>query len=247
MKIEKINDRQVRFTLTGEDLAARQIQLRELAYGTDKAKELFREMMQQAALQVGFEVENIPLMVEAVPLQGGAVVLIVTKIENPEELDARFSNFAPSVLQRGNAGGALEQLLRSLTSRSSGEDGDAASAPADAQNSAEAAKAALRQLREYAACNRLYAFRDMDQVLRAAARIRDSYTGDSVLFGETGSYQLLLKLKDTEEAAAQQGVIAAVSEFGTLQSITYAREQYLREHGDLLIPDHAVEKLAAFA
>ncbi len=245
MKIEKINDRQVRFTLTGEDLAARQIQLRELAYGTDKAKELFREMMQQAALQVGFEVENIPLMVEAVPMQGGAVVLIVTKIENPEELDARFSNFAPSVTQQGNAAGALEQLLRSLTSRAGEE--DAAPSPAASQNGSEAAKAALRQFREYAACNRLYAFRDMEQVLRAAARIQGSYTGDSALFGESGNYQLLLKMKDVEEASALRGVITAVSEFGTQQPITYAREQYLQEHGDLLIPDHAVEKLAAFA
>ena len=49
MKIEKISDNQIRFTLTGEDLAARQIKLSELAYGTEKARNLFREMMQQAA------------------------------------------------------------------------------------------------------------------------------------------------------------------------------------------------------
>lgn len=60
MKIEKISDNQIRFTLTGEDLAARQIKLSELAYGTEKARNLFREMMQQAASQVGFEADNIP-------------------------------------------------------------------------------------------------------------------------------------------------------------------------------------------
>ncbi len=247
MKIEKISDNQVRFTLTRDDLAARQIQLSELAYGTDKAKDLFREMLQQAAIQVGFEAENIPLMIEAVPLQGGTIVLIVTKVENPEELDTRFSNFAPSIGQQGKAASAFEQLLHSLTGHA-GESSCNESAPAASHNhSSEEAKAALRQFREYALCNRLYCFRDMDQVLKAAKRIQGRYTADSLLFGESGNYQLLLKMKDVDEVTAMRGPLSVLSEFGTLQPITYGREQYLEEHGDLLIPDHAIEKLAAFA
>ena len=38
MKIEKISDNQIRCTLTRADLADRQLQLSELAYGTEKAK-----------------------------------------------------------------------------------------------------------------------------------------------------------------------------------------------------------------
>lgn len=38
MKIEKVNENQIRCTLTREDLAERQIKLSELAYGTEKAK-----------------------------------------------------------------------------------------------------------------------------------------------------------------------------------------------------------------
>ena len=54
MKIEKLNDYQIRCTLTKADLAARQLQLSELAYGTEKAKQLFRDMMQMASLKLGF-------------------------------------------------------------------------------------------------------------------------------------------------------------------------------------------------
>ena len=68
MKIEKVNDNQIRCTLTREDLAERQIKLSELAYGTEKAKMLFRDMMQQAAYEFGFEADDIPLMIEAIPL-----------------------------------------------------------------------------------------------------------------------------------------------------------------------------------
>ena len=57
MKIEKVNDHQIRCTLTKADLADRELKISELAYGTDKAKTLFRDMMQQAAYEFGFEAE----------------------------------------------------------------------------------------------------------------------------------------------------------------------------------------------
>ena len=46
MKIEKVNDHQIRCTLTQQDLASRHLKLSELAYGTEKAKMLFQDMMQ---------------------------------------------------------------------------------------------------------------------------------------------------------------------------------------------------------
>ena len=47
MKIEKVNDNQIRCTLTRADLDDRHLKLSELAYGTEKAKSLFRDMMQK--------------------------------------------------------------------------------------------------------------------------------------------------------------------------------------------------------
>ena len=67
----------------------------ELAYGTEKAKTLFRDMMQQANFEFGFEADNIPLMIEAIPVTPDSIILIITKVEDPEELDTRFSKFAP--------------------------------------------------------------------------------------------------------------------------------------------------------
>ena len=96
MKIERVNENQIRCTLTSFDLSVRNLNLRELAYGTEKARNLFREMIQKASNEVGFEAEDIPLMVEAIPLSNESVMLIITKIEDPEELDTRFSKFSPS-------------------------------------------------------------------------------------------------------------------------------------------------------
>ena len=63
MKIEKVNENQIRCTLTREDLASRELKISELAYGTEKAKTLFRDMMKQANCEFGFEAEDIPLMI----------------------------------------------------------------------------------------------------------------------------------------------------------------------------------------
>ena len=94
MKLEKLNDTQIRCTLSKEDLSQRQLHLSELAYGSEKAKELFRDMMQQASIELGFEADNIPLMIEAIPISNDCLVLVVTKVEDPDELDTRFSRFS---------------------------------------------------------------------------------------------------------------------------------------------------------
>ena len=96
MKIERLNENQIRCTLNKSDLASRQLKINELAYGSDKAKELFRDMMQQASYELGFEAEDTPVMIEAIPVSSECIVLIVTKVDNPEELDTRFSRFSPS-------------------------------------------------------------------------------------------------------------------------------------------------------
>ena len=113
MKIEKISENQIRCTLTKEDLASRQIRLTELVYGNEKTKALFQDMMQQAYFEFGFEVNNAPLMIEAIPLSSDSITLVITKVENPEELDSRFSRFSnvssslflssPTAINRGFA------------------------------------------------------------------------------------------------------------------------------------------------
>lgn len=93
MHIEKINDHQIRCTLNQKDLSDRELRISELAYGSEKAKALFRDMMQQASYEFGFEAEDIPLMVEAIPMYPDSLVLVITKVDDPDELDTRFSHF----------------------------------------------------------------------------------------------------------------------------------------------------------
>ena len=84
MKIEKINDKQIRCILNQADLADRNLLLSELAYGSQKARALFSDMMQKASNELGFEVQDTPLMIEAIPISPDCLVLIVTKVDEPD-------------------------------------------------------------------------------------------------------------------------------------------------------------------
>lgn len=96
MKIERLSENSIRCTLNRADLESRELKISELAYGTEKAKNLFKDMIAQASFECGFEADDIPLMIEAIPVSPDCIVLVITKVEDPEELDTRFSKFAPS-------------------------------------------------------------------------------------------------------------------------------------------------------
>ena len=53
MKIERISENQIRCTLTSFDLSVRNLNLKELTYGSEKSRALFREMLQRASNEVG--------------------------------------------------------------------------------------------------------------------------------------------------------------------------------------------------
>ena len=96
MKIEKINDRQIRCTLSAEDLAKRKLKLSEFAYGSEKANKLFHDILNTATEKLGFEGEDVPIVIEAIPTSPTTLVLVFTKVDDPEELDVRFSRFTPN-------------------------------------------------------------------------------------------------------------------------------------------------------
>ncbi len=93
MKIERISENQIRCTLSKRDLAERHLEISELAYGSEKAREFFREMMERANMDFGFEADDIPLMIEAIPTSKESIVLVITKVENQDEFEEKFSRF----------------------------------------------------------------------------------------------------------------------------------------------------------
>ena len=250
MKIEKINDNQIRCILTREDLEQRQIRLSELAYGSDKARSLFQDMMRQAAFQFGFQAENMPIMIEAIPLSSDSIVLVVTKVENPEELDARFSSFGPSIQnslgQAGEGGSPLspfEQLLNSL--KKDLTSGQAAGAPASSEKRGQGQD--MAQLRRYLFTHRLFSFASLRDLVQAASLTGKLYKGASALYQDPSDrkYYLFLTMPDMDTVKSMQHVLAVISEYGHSEPISYARHQHLKEHCVVICPEDALAVLSS--
>lgn len=255
MKIEKLNENQIRCTLTKEELNERQIKLSELAYGTEKAKALFRDMMQQASYEYGFEAEDIPLMIEAIPLPSDCIILIITKVEYPEELDTRFSKFSPineddypeessdymPLPPFESANGVLDlyhseeknpgfvPLSESLQKKDSDKDSK--------ELSAEIVPANLVKL---------FTFPTLNDVSDLSEILNGFYHGKNHLYKDISKscYYLLLTM-DEHTPEEFNKVCNILSEYSQQENYSPSFEAYMHEHMKLIIKDSALQTLAS--
>lgn len=263
MKIEKITDNQIRCTLTKSDLADRQLKLSELAYGTEKAKDLFRDMMEQASYEFGFEAEDIPLMIEAIPLSSETVILIITKVEYPEELDTRFSKFSPSFeeeleesinLTEDKASRLLDFINEEVTDKPIKnfvplgdalnsvnepeeiiDDEPAINIPKD-----EKTTAPKREV-----INNCFIFNDFDSALTAAASVSAFCNAESILFKDKKNDNYIISVNGLSVSPEDYNRLGNVfSEYGQSRRCTDASLAYLYEHHEVIIEKDAIKTMA---
>ena len=94
MKIEKLSDSQIKFTLDQDDLRERDLQIIELIHSPEKAREIILEMMDQALIEHDFQADNTPLMIEAMPSAPDGIVIIITKMPSTENMESRLSRLS---------------------------------------------------------------------------------------------------------------------------------------------------------
>ncbi|MBQ7943538.1 MAG: adaptor protein MecA [Lachnospiraceae bacterium] len=258
MKIEKVNDHQIRCTLTKADLADRELKISELAYGTEKAKSLFRDMMQQASFEFGFDAEDIPLMIEAIPLNSECIVLVITKVEDPEELDTRFSKFAPSVHDDADDSdnNGLDSMLQSL---SEGADEvldlfkkihdtaldskakDIAPMPSTKKPVAVKSDSAKSSVE----LTRIFSFNSLNEVTRLAHMLVNHYDGANSLYkNEKSSTYMLVVTQSAHTPEEFNKICNMLSEYGSPEKYVAASEAYMEEHFEPIIKDKAIQSLA---
>lgn len=263
MKIEKVNDHQIRCTLTKADLADRELKISELAYGTEKAKNLFRDMMQQASYEFGFDADDIPLMIEAIPLNSECIVLVITKVEDPEELDTRFSKFAPSVHDEedddDDIGSTLDSMLQSL---SEGADDvldlfkkihDSHLAESVPDNAGTLNGTGRRGAKTPASAGvnlgvdltRIYGFESLNQVTRLAHILIQFYHGKNSLYKNEKKPGYMLVVTQSDHTPEEFNKICnMLSEYGNPEKIAAASEAYMEEHFEPVIKDKAIQALS---
>lgn len=259
MKIEKINENQIRCTLTKEELADRQIKLSELAYGSEKAKVLFRDMIEQANDEFGFEADDIPLMIEAIPLSGENIILQITKVEYPDELDTRFSKFSEGkgleneefyeeeLFPTLQGADDILGIFRSMKEKSNmkTEESSLEDASVSTEKEVQKKKKTVEQPKKL---TNIFEFTDMEQLEDLAYVLGTYFVGESDLYKDEAKkrfYLLVRKSKHTPEEFNK--VCNIISEYGTYKKYTKAMEAFFKEHGKLIVKKNALQMLYSIA
>jgi len=218
MKVEKLNENQIKFILNHDDLKNWDIKLTELTQGTERTYELFQEMMEQALVQCDFRVDNTPLLIEAIPHSADGIIIIVTKVANANEVEERYS-FPPvsKILERFRVKtvDSVPQFGRPV-------------------------------MPEKAEPLSVFSFESLDEASAASVRLKDQYWGNSVLYKNDGRYFLLLNHDESSSRLGPLDIEAVLSEYGRREVATAYSSYYLAEHGETIIERSAINILAKY-
>lgn len=261
MKIEKISENQIRCTLNKEDLVDRELRISELAYGTEKAKALFRDMMQQASYEFGFEAEDIPLMIEAIPVSSECLVLVITKVDDPDELDTRFSKFSPDEENEYkkedmeedsfadeiiNCFGQINEISEDAKTDSSDEENKFIPLPEalSAKNPAQKKDKKAESKPEHSDLTKVYSFRSLEEVSHLAGIISSAYKGENTLYKDPVSSVYYLVIHKSEHSPEDfNKVCNIISEYGKPERTTYASFSHYEEHYEKITQKRALQVL----
>lgn len=268
MKIERISENQIRCTLSKNDLTERHLKISELAYGSDKAKELFRDMMQQANIDFGFEADDIPLMIEAIPTSRDSLVLVITKVDNPEEFDEKFSRFgiqaddydeidyeeeeecdeSSNILDSPEIVDCFQQLHELIEEAGSKEGSDSShefiplseALRNNKQKKKERKKKKPEDIKEKL---RVFSFVSLDSIIEVARLVGPTYSGKNTVWKDEAANRYYLLLNRGGAKSGFQSACSIISEFGKEELVTYASQDYYNEHFCLVVKDKALTQL----
>ena len=255
MKIEKISDNQIRCTLNKSDLIDRELKISELAYGTEKAKALFRDMIQQAFYEFGFEVDDIPLMIEAIPVSTECLILVITKVEDPDELDTRFSKFSSFNIQGnsdkedGDDGSYADEIINSFEQMDDDSGGELdENAKEDSLEDSDAVvmeNAPKPGVQVTPKLTKIYSFRSLQEVIDLANIMLGVYNGFNTLYKNpvTFTYYLVISISDHTPEEFNK-ICNIISEYGKVERSTYASATFYKEHYEVIVKDHALQILS---
>ncbi|MBQ6537295.1 MAG: adaptor protein MecA [Eubacterium sp.] len=268
MRIERISDNQIRCTLSRHDLLERHIKISELAYGSERAKELFRDMMEQANIDFGFDADDIPLMIEAIPTSRDSLVLVITKVDNPQEFDERFGDFnleedyddtidegddeiegqdASFTEELTSCFEQIQDIIDNYTENSgSGEEDDKFIPLSEALAAGKSGKKSQKHKNADTLHERskLYSFVSIKPIIEAAHKITAAYTGKNTIWKDSKANKYYLLLNRGNGKHAFNAACSTISEYGNEEPFTYATQDYFNEHFVVIVKDKALSQLA---
>ena len=242
MKVERINENSIALTMNSSELKDRNIRLSDLSYGSEKSKELLIELAKVAKTELDFNIDS-PIAVEAVPLKDGDIKLIITKIFDPDELDARFSRFTPT--KNDFVPFAIMQLLESTIDKF--EDAlKTGSSNKDLNLTNNANKLEIRSDKDIVC---IFEFDEIDGASDATKNL-SNFDYDSVFYKDekNNKYFLVMSISNDvpkDELTDFNKACNTLAEYGKRKEGHIGMNKaYYDEHYKVIIKDNAIRKLS---
>ncbi|MBO6158990.1 MAG: adaptor protein MecA [Firmicutes bacterium] len=241
MKAERINQDQIRFTLSESDLIERNLQMAELSYGSDKTKALFDDMMRTAYEQFGIDFSEKPLMIEAIPLSERTLSITVTRVSGPAELGGLFGANFPLDSGKDRSGGAGSWNGFGAPSQPGADHGPAASY-GNLKGRPEKESSPMDEI-PGGAEGVIYLFDSFENLSRVCSRIPADLQLKNQLYVDEkkGVYYLAATFKKVDPQIRY--VVSLLTQFA--DEWFWGRHAYLivKEHARLVIRSRALQKL----
>ena len=249
MKLERLNDNQIKITLAPVDFDEFDVTVVDLLTDRNgKAKAFFETLMSMAREDLDFEADGAPIVVEAMQTGKDSLVLMVTRVDDNVENDPKLAHI------KNMRGGFDEQSAEEYEDDSqenfqynniekpapdtSAKKPGADTLPNIPLKSADAGKPVVPA---YAVCM----FDSLEPLIKVAKMAESYYESDNSLYKspENGKYYLVYTRNWNSE---EQFLILMnqLREFGDPNTIIYASKYYIEEHYELIIEDDALQTLA---
>lgn len=245
MKIEKINENSIKCTVYKDELINMHLNIDNITYGSENANILFKKALSLAKEEFDFDIEK-SFTVEAIPMIDGSIVLNITKVEMPDELDTRFSKFSYRPVPKETLVPSFMQIIGNIFDTEFDE------VPQITASIIEIPKSSIRRVKmtiDYS--NRVFSFDKLDQVIDACKNIQNRFYSSvkSSLYKDEDSakYYLYISLLDSNNNALRKHfdiVCNTLSEYGTIVNSSSYNIAYYDEHYKLIIANDVLNKLS---
>lgn len=227
MRIKRVDDKTVKCFLSNEELEAYEIDYKDFITHSDKAKQVVQEILEQAAIEVGYKPPKFAFDLQIMVLQDQGILLTLSENDGT-------ANHAKKLLEY------LKDMQQHLM--------DAGLSPGEVKEVFQdpSAEAEALQTKEIAAPKKsnlaIFVFESILDVMSYAAILPATLRVQSALYEMNEQYYLCLGKGGAAYERFSRACIQAM-EFGKLYSAQSRQELLLKEHGRCLITEKAIQKL----
>lgn len=256
MVFEKLNDNQIKCVLDKEDLFSRKINIKDLFYGSPETEQLFKEVVSKAQVNFDFNTQKFPISIDAIPLPNDTLIIIITIVEDPEEIDSRFSRFTP------DPNAASDKLFSSKADTSAGHEdifsffnniaNQISNSPKDSPEDSNLFDSAKNDFSSFDSAIAkdpdgtmliIFKFENIDKIIELSNMLIKIYNDNNSLYKLGTSYYLFVYNTEHNEETFFK-ICDLISEYGNPVINSPTTSEHILEHAELIIADTAIQELS---